>query len=390
METIVKFIIIKENLIFILKIMSCVTEKNFIDKKSDHCIFFRVYEKKLIVVSINEFLEVIYIYPIKEFCENGFFSVSLKKIINIIKVIPNNSYIEFIKNNEELLININYLKFRICLSSENFFYNFTINNDFSFYISSLQLQTIYKKVFFSVAENDVRTYLNGILFDLQENLLYVVSSDGHRLSMYKLNFLNNNLFFKQIIISGKSFQNIVNIFQKSENIKVVVYDNYIKFMTENIIVKTNLLVGKYPEYLNLLNNLNGNFLICNKQELLDIFLRVSVLDKKIDCIIKMILINDNLFLSTYNNIKEYVEDKTKIVYYDGKDITLAFNAKYIIDILNVVNFEFVLMIISDSKSAVIVESFDCNIEDIKFLKNFQINNLRKRNDSIYILMPIRL
>ncbi|QQG46794.1 MAG: DNA polymerase III subunit beta [Candidatus Azosocius agrarius] len=387
-----RFIIDKENLDYILKIMSCAIDRSIGDKSNDHCVLFQVCAKKLMIFSVNKSLEIIYTFFLSNVYEDGILSVSLKKLISIIKVIPNNEFIELKKINEELLINVKYLKFKICLSSEIFISNIHLennNNSMFFMISSIQLQLIYKKIFFSISENDVRVYLNGVLFDIKGNILYAVTSDGHRLSMYKLNLLDNSNFIKQIIISGKNFSDVINIFQKYEIIKIIICGNFIKFITKNIIVKTCLLIGKYPAYDTIISNIIGDYLICNKKDILNIFLRVSILEKRIDCVVKMSLVNKILSLSSYTNIKEFAEDKMENFFYNGKNITIAFNAKYIIDIFNAILSEFVLIIISDFKSAVFIEPCDYNLNH-ELMDTFKIENLRNTNDNIYVLMPIKL
>lgn len=206
--------------------------------------------------------------------------------------------------------------------------------------------------------------------------------------MYKFNLLNNNIF-KQIIIPGKNFEDIVNIFQNYEDVKIFVSDTYVKFFSKNIIVKTNLLIGKYPEYLSILSNSLGSYLIFSRKDMLNLFLRVSVLNKKSDCIVKMNIVGKIVHLSTYTNIKEYVEDILEIFYYNGNDIIIAFNALYVIDILNAISDDFVLMIIKDHRAAVIIEPFS-SFNDIKSLNLLEIQQFKKLNNSIYVLMPIRL
>lgn len=384
-----KFFILKENLMSILKTVSCVIERN-IDKTNDHCIYFKIFMNVLFVISFNKSLEVVYNHFLNCDTENGDFSVSLRKFNNIIKIVPNNELIEITKLDEELLICIKKLKFRISLASDYYYKKIFIDKDEQeiFSISSFQLQSIYKKIFFSISENDFRVYLNGIFFDIKGDVVHIVTSDGHRLSMYKFNLLNNNIF-KQIIIPGKNFEDIVNIFQNYEEIKIFVSDTYVKFFSKNIIVKTNLLIGKYPEYLSILSNSLGSYLIFSRKDMLNLFLRVSILNKKSDCIVKMNIIGKIVHLSTYTNIKEYVEDVLEIFYYNGNDIVIAFNALYVIDILNAISDCFVLMIIKDHKSAIIIEPLS-SFNDIKSLNFLEIQQFKKLNNSIYVLMPIRL
>lgn len=384
-----KFFILKENLMSILKIVSCVIERN-IDKTNDHCIRFQIFMNVLFVISFNKSLEVVCNHVLNCDAENGEFSVSLRKFNNIIKIVPNNELIEITKINEELLICIKKLKFRISLASDYYYKKIFIDKDEQemFTVSSFQLQSIYKKIFFSISENDFRAYLNGVFFDIKGDVVYIVTSDGHRLSMYKFNLLNNNIF-KQIIIPGKNFEDIVNIFQNYEDVKIFVSDTYVKFFSKNIIVKTNLLIGKYPEYLSILSNSLGSYLIFSRKDMLNLFLRVSVLNKKSDCIVKMNIVGKIVHLSTYTNIKEYVEDILEIFYYNGNDIIIAFNALYVIDILNAISDDFVLMIIKDHRAAVIIESFS-SFNDIKSLNFLEIQQFKKLNNSIYVLMPIRL
>ena len=103
----------------------------------------------------------------------------------------------------------------------------------------------------------------------------------------------------------------------------------------------------------------------------------------------MSIVDNIIHLSTYTNIKEYVEDKLKFVYYDGDDISFAFNSQYVIDILHVIVSDFLLITIFDSNSSVMFESFDF-FTDTQKLDSLKIKNYKNNNDNIYVLMPIRL
>lgn len=208
-----------------------------------------------------------------------------------------------------------------------------------FGISKKDLKTVINKTIFSVAIDDSRPILKGVLFDIDKNVLNVIALDGYRLAKVKKNIVSN--LTMNIVIPAKSLAEISRLLDDSDDI-INVYVDKSTLMVDfgDTKLTTRLLEGDFVNYKQIISANYETICIINKVQFEDALERASLLSKvgqgncvKFEVREKNLCITSN---SELGNVKENVQ-----VNMNGKELTIAFNARYFIENLKANNDEFV-------------------------------------------------
>ena len=218
--------------------------------------------------------------------------------------------------------------------------------------------TIFKKMIkqtiIACAVEETRPVFTGILLQIEGENINLVSTDTHRLAHSQSIIPGNQKEFKGIIPS-KTMQEIYRLLQDDD----ILYINYtntrviMKFGSVQII--TRLIDGQFPNYKQVIPQTCGTKLLINTQKFLDTVERASLLSR--DNYLKTNTVRFNIENSALNvnHFSETGKINEKLdIEQDGDDVTIAFNAKYIIDVLKVVETENILMESSGSFSPCIL------------------------------------
>ena len=208
-----------------------------------------------------------------------------------------------------------------------------------FGITKKDLKTIINKTIFSVAVDDSRPILKGVLFDIEGNTLNAIALDGYRLAKVKKNILSN--LKTNIVIPAKSLSEISRLLDDSEEI-INIYVDKSTLMADfgETKVTTRLLEGDFVNYKQIIAANYETVCVINKGQFEDALERASLLSKvgqgncvKFEVKEKNLCITSN---SELGNVKENVP-----VNMTGKELLIAFNARYFIENLKANTDEFV-------------------------------------------------
>lgn len=208
-----------------------------------------------------------------------------------------------------------------------------------FGISKKDLKTVINKTIFSVAVDDSRPILKGVLFDIDKNVLNAVALDGYRLAKVKKNITSN--LTMGIVVPAKSLAEISRILDDTDEvINVYVDKNTLMVDLGETKLTTRLLEGDFVNYKQIIAANYGTVCIVNKEQFEDALERASLLSKvgqgncvKFEVKDKNLCITSN---SELGNIKENVP-----VNMTGRELVIAFNARYFIENLRANTDEFV-------------------------------------------------
>ena len=225
------------------------------------------------------------------------------------------------------------------------------------------LKTIFDRTAFSMAAQDVRYYLNGILLEIDNKRLVAVATDGHRLSKSEFILDSSQTPDKhQIIIPRKAIQEIMRLLNalsegenaESETAKLEFNSKHLKLSAADTIITSTLINGQYPEYESILSADLDKSISLNRQQFLESLTRIAVLTNDRLHGVRLNFKDNNLNVSTNNPEREEAEDELPCVY-DGEEITTSFNVNYIIEALKVIDSEEVIIHIKDKDSVCLLE-----------------------------------
>ena len=208
-----------------------------------------------------------------------------------------------------------------------------------FGIAKKDLKTIINKTIFSVAVDDSRPILKGVLFDIEGNTLNAIALDGYRLAKVKKNIVSN--LDINIVIPAKSLSEISRLLDDSDEMINLYVDKSILMVDfGDTKLTTRLLEGDFVNYKQIIAANYETVCVVNKNQFEDALERASLLSKvgqgncvKFEVKEKNLCITSN---SELGNVKENVPVNTT-----GKELLIAFNARYFIENLHANTDEFV-------------------------------------------------
>ena len=202
----------------------------------------------------------------------------------------------------------------------------------SFEISQSLLKDMIKKTMFAVSTEELRYALNGIFFQTKDKELRLVATDGRRLSMIK-NEIDIKLKEKLgVIIPNKAIQELNLILGDEGNISIACSANQIFFKTDNITLSSRLIDGQFPNYEQVIPSKCDKKVLLKTDRFLQSLRRVSILASEKSNSIKFSLEPNTITISA--NTPELGEARDEFdVDYSGEKLQVAYNGKYVMDVL---------------------------------------------------------
>lgn len=304
-----------------------------------------------------------------EIIEHGMIAIDAKIFSEIVRKLPDNEIVIDTDDKLQMLITCEKAKFSISgKPGDEFSYLPIIEKNETISLSQFTLKEVIRQTIFSIADNESNKIMMGELFEIHENVLKVVSLDGHRISIRKID-LKQEYPDKKIIVPGKTLIEISKILSGEADSEVLMYftENHIVFEFDNTVVVSRLIEGEYFRIDQMLSNDYETKIRINKKEMLSCIDRATLLIKEGDK--KPIIINitdDMMELKIKSQLGSMNEEI--FITKEGKDLLIGFNPKFLIDALRVIDDEEVDLYMMNAKAP-------CFIKD-------------EKESYIYLILPV--
>lgn len=304
-----------------------------------------------------------------EVIEKGIIAIDARIFSEIVRKLPDNEVIIESDSNYQTIITCEKAKFNISgKSGEDFSYLPQIEKNEIITLSQFTLKELIRQTIFSTADNDSNKLMTGELFQITDNMLRVVSLDGHRISIRKTE-LKDSYEAKKVVVPGKTLIEISKILsgEVEKEVNISFTNNHIVFEFDETVVVSRLIEGEYFRIDQMLSNDYETKVKINKKELLNCIDRATLLVKEGDK--KPIIINigeDVMELKIKSQIGS-MNDEIDIVK-EGKNLLIGFNPKFLIDALRVIDDEEISLYMTNSKAP-------CFIRD-------------EKESYIYLILPV--
>lgn len=286
-----------------------------------------------------------------EIIERGIIALNAKIFSEIVRKLPDNDVVIETESDNQALITCEKAKFNIAAQSgDDFSYLPVIEKDDFITVTEFTLKEVIRQTIFSIADNDTNKMMTGELFEIEENTLKVVSLDGHRISIRKIE-LKDSYASKKVIVPGKTLQEISKIIggEAEAEVDISFTKNHIVFEFDKTVVVSRLIEGEYFKIDQMLSSDYETKVKINKRELLDCIDRATLLIKEGDK--KPIIIDirdDSMELKIKSQIGSM--DEEIFIAKEGKDLLIGFNPKFLIDALRVIDDEEVELYFMNAKA----------------------------------------
>ncbi|MDH5183753.1 MAG: DNA polymerase III subunit beta, partial [Gammaproteobacteria bacterium] len=214
--------------------------------------------------------------------ESGEATLPARKFVDICRALPDEAIIEINIESDKAVIRSGKSRFSLATLPVVEFPNVDeINNPFVFNISQKLLKNLIDKTAFAMAQQDVRYYLNGMLFEMADNTLRAVATDGHRLSMSEVGTEYNPDELLQVIVPRKAVMELSRMLEDSDTIvEVQIGTNHIKFTLGEVTFTSKLIDGKFPDYDRVFPKNSDKEVIANRNMLKQALARTSILSNE--------------------------------------------------------------------------------------------------------------
>ena len=283
--------------------------------------------------------------------EKGIIALDAKIFLEIVRKLPDNDITIETDADYNTVITCEKAKFNISgKSGEDFSYLPTIEKTESIDISQFTLKEVIRQTIFSIADNDNNKIMTGELFEISDNVLKVVSLDGHRISIRKIE-LKNSYEDRKVIVPGKTLMEISKILtgEADKDVSIFFTEKHVVFEFDRTTVVSRLIEGEYFKIDQMLSSDYETKVKINKREFLSCIDRATLLVKEGDKRPVIISINDGSMELKINSVIGSMNEEIEIDK-KGKDLMIGFNPKFLIDALKVIDDEEVEMFMVNPKA----------------------------------------
>lgn len=295
-----------------------------------------------------------------EIIEEGKIVISSKIFGDIIRKLPSDDVSIEVDPNHNIHIACGHSEFNILgHPAEEYPELPNINDESSFEIPKDLLKNMIRQTVFATAQDETRPILTGALLEVKDNNAALVALDGYRLALKNSSIpYDNNI---KVVIPGKTLNEVSRILDDEDNnVKVMFASSHILFNLGDTIINSRLLEGQFLNYKDIIRNEYKSRVIVKTKDIKESIERASLLAREgRNNLVKFDIKDEKLVITSNSEIGNVHEDID--IELEGDDIVIAFNSKYILDGLKVIDSdEVVLNFISNVNPCIIKPKEDEN------------------------------
>ena len=284
--------------------------------------------------------------------EPGEITLPARKLVDICKALPEGSKIQVTIQDQKGQIRSGKSRFTLAtLPAADFPVVEAIKGDCSFTIGQSKLKELIERTQFSMAQQDVRYYLNGLMLEISNGLLRGVATDGHRLALCDMPVDIRVREMRQVIVPRKGIQELLRLLENNdEPVQVEVGSNHIGISNGEIRFTSKLVDGRFPDYDRVVPKGGDKLVLADRELLRQALSRTSILSNEKYRGIRLNL-NKNLIKIQAHNPEQEEADEEFEVDYNGGGLEIGFNVTYLLDVLASVRSDNIEITLSDANSS---------------------------------------
>ncbi len=289
----------------------------------------------------------------------GEIAVQAKLLLNILKEFPEQPLTFLVMDNQTIEISSDFGKYALAYASaEDFPKAVDVEEPSSTLIEADVLATAINKTIFATGNDDLRPVMNGIFFEFSSEEIKFVGTDAHKLVKYSRSDISASEE-ANFIMPKKPLNLLKNILAGEESEVLIEYnDSNARFSFENFDLICRLIDGKYPNYEAVIPKENPNVLVIDRMQFLNSVRRVSIFSNKTTHQIRMKIAGTELKISAEDIDYSNKAEERLVCDYQGDDMEIGFNSKFLLEMLNNLNSDEVQLAMSLPNRAGILTPID--------------------------------
>ncbi|MCY3769923.1 MAG: DNA polymerase III subunit beta [Gammaproteobacteria bacterium] len=305
--------------------------------------------------------------------ENAAITVSARIILDIVRMLPEHAVISMVRDDSNLTVSSGRSRYTLRTLDAGDFPRIEAHNwEERFKINQIALKTLLEKTAFAMAVQDVRFYLNGLLFELRDNNLRSIATDGHRLAQTDTGISLDSMDTRKLIIPRKGITEITRFLDAEEDVELTLEmnKNHLKVTKGKTMLITKLIDGNFPDFKEVLETDIQVSVVLDRQKLIGTLNRISVLTADQFKGAKVVLESGNMRITSTNPDNEEALEELELAY-SGEKLTTGYNLNYLIEAARAVTTDEIEMHFQGNNGICIIREPD-------------------NQQSVWLVMPMRM
>jgi DNA polymerase-3 subunit beta len=286
----------------------------------------------------------------------GDITVPGRKLLDIFKALPEKTSVTLSTDGERVSLKAGRSRFTLStLPAAEFPLVEEINAQQTLTVSQGEFRRLIDKTHFSMAQQDVRYYLNGMLLETEGKQLRAVATDGHRLALCETELANRAKNSQQVIVPRKGVLELQRVLGADGNLELAVGTNHVRAQVGHVRFTSKLIDGRFPEYGRVIPANPTKMVEADREVLRAALQRTAILSNEKYRGIRLVLKSDLLTLQAHNPEQEEAEDQIEVDY-KGDELEVGFNVNYLLDALAAIDTDKVEIGLTDANSSCLIRS----------------------------------
>ena len=286
---------------------------------------------------------------------DGAVTVGARKLQEILRSLPDTTEVSLVLEDKRLQVRGGKSRFSLQTLPADDFPRMTISEGETkqFSISQKAFRQLISKTQYSMAAQDVRYYLNGLLLLVEGKELRAVATDGHRLAYASVE-IETELPRQEMILPRKTVLELNRLLVDTDDaLNITLTPNQVRFAFGSVVLVSKLIDGKFPDYERVVPATLKIHMKVGRQTLVQAMQRAAILTNEKFRGVRVVLGENSLKLIAANAEQEEAQEEIEVAY-SGDDIDVGFNVGYLLDVLNNVHADEVQWSFNDANSSALI------------------------------------
>jgi DNA polymerase-3 subunit beta len=286
----------------------------------------------------------------------GEITVAGRKLLDIVRTLPEKATVTLAREGERTVLRAGRSRFTLAsLAAAEFPLIEDIGAKQTLRVSRQDARRLIDKTYFSMAQQDVRYYLNGTLLECDGQLLRAVATDGHRLSLAECPLLEAVKTKQQVIMPRKGVMELQRLLVGDGELELSIGTNHVRAQIGDVRFTSKLIDGKFPEYGRVVPAQPPCVMASAKDDFRAALQRIAILSNEKYRGVRLTFGANSLTIQAQNPDHEEAEEQMEVTY-SGAAIEIGFNVNYLLDALAAIDVDTMEMGLTDGNSSCLIRA----------------------------------
>ncbi len=287
--------------------------------------------------------------------EAGEITIPARKLFEIVRALPDGSKVTIAQAGDKVTVSAGRSRFTLAsLPANDFPALDEVDATERVRVGEAGLKELIERTAFAMAQQDVRYYLNGLLFDLRDKALRCVATDGHRLAMCEAVLDETVQTKRQIIVPRKGVLELQRLLEGSDReLELEMGRSHIRVKRDDVTFTSKLIDGRFPDYEAVVPIGADREVKIDREAFRASLQRAAILSNEKYRGVRIEVSPGQLKINAHNpeqeEAQEEIEAETKV-----DSLVIGFNVNYLLDALSALRDEYVVLQLRDSNSSALV------------------------------------